>query len=110
MKRNLLIITIAFVVTFTTIFSFRVSTDALAVVFGVVLGVVATIPTTVLATYLLIRPRANQEPTSHAVQQPPVVVINAPDKPAVSTPAALPAFTSSSQARKWTVIGDTDTE
>jgi len=112
MKRSLLIITVAFVVTFTAIFTIRASADALAVVFGVVLGVVATVPTTVLVTYVLTRPRLNQQPSpvSPLAQQPPVVVINAPDKPAVSAPPVLPALTAPAQSRKWTVIGDTETE
>lgn len=109
MKRSLLIIIVAITVTFTAIFTIRASTDALAVVLGVVLGVAATLPTTALVTYLLTRSRLNQQ-VSHAPQQPPVVVINAPDKPAVSTPQALPALTAPAQSRKWTVIGDADTD
>jgi hypothetical protein len=113
MKRNLLIITVAFVVTLTTIFGFRASADALAVVFGVVLGVVASVPTTFLVTYLLTRPRSGYDatsPPSFPQQQPPVVVINASEKPAISGPATLPALSPPAQTRKWTVIGDTETE
>ncbi len=112
MKRSLLIIAVAFVVTLTAIFGIRASADALAVVLGVVLGVVASVPTTFLVTYILTRPRSgyNVSPTPHMSQQPPVVVINAPEKPAISAPSAMPALAPAIQARKWTVIGDADTE
>lgn len=113
MKRSLLIITIAFVVTLTIIFGLRASADALAVVVGVVLGVVASVPTTFLVTYLLTRPRAGYNGTaspSFPQQQPPVVVINASEKPAISGPAMPPALSAHTHARKWTVIGESETE
>jgi hypothetical protein len=112
MKRTVLTITVAFVVTATAIFGIRASTDALAVVLGVILGVAASVPTTFLVTYLLARSRFNQPPghPTYTSPQPPVVVINSPDKPAVSTPPALTTLNSPTQSRKWTVIGDSDTE
>ena len=112
MKRTALIITVAFVITTTAIFGIRASTDALAVVLGVILGVAASVPATVLVTYLLSRPRANQAPGQlpYASPQPPVVVINSPDKPAVSAPPALTALNAPAQSRTWTIIGDADTE
>jgi len=111
MKRSLLILSIIFVVTLAVIFGVRASPDALAVVIGVVLGVLASVPTTALLTYLLTRPRsAANGALAQAAHQPPVVVINAPEKPAVTTPPALPALSPPASARKWTVIGDSDTE
>lgn len=112
MKRNILIIITAFVVTLSAIFGIRASADALAVVLGVILGVIASAPTTLLLTYVLMRHHgqhhspASDRPTS---PQPPVVIINASDKPAISTPPSLPPPSSlPSSGRKWTVIGDAD--
>lgn len=111
MKRTLLISVISFAVTLAIIFGIRASADALAVVLGVVLGVVASVPTTLLVTYILARPRSNPEtPSPQMMQQPPVVVINASEKPAVSSSPTLPVLSAAPQARKWTVIGDVDTD
>ncbi len=111
MKRNLLIIITAIAITITAIFSLRASVDALAVVIGVVLGVGASVPTTLLITYILTRPHNNQGLAQQAglSGQPPVVVINTQDKPAVAGSAMLPALTTPAQNRKWTVIGDVET-
>jgi len=111
MKRSLLIIGVAFVVTLAVIFGIRASADALAVVLGVILGVLASVPTTFLVTYLLTRSRHETRPSYPAQQlsqQPPVVVINAPDKPAISSPVT--PVNSPAPGRKWTVIGDSDTD
>ena len=111
MKRSLLIIALAFTITVAAIFSIRASADALAVVLGVILGVAASVPTTFMVTYLLTRPRANTEAAPpHFPHQPPVVVINASDKAAMPSQPALPALPSPAHARKWTVIGDSDTD
>ena len=111
MKRSILIIVIAFTITIAAIFSIRASVDALAVVLGVILGVVASVPTTFLVTYLLIRPRSNIEPhPTHFAPQPPVVVINASDKATLPAQSTLPALAPPAHSRKWTVIGDSDTD
>jgi len=111
MKRAFLISVISFAVTLAIIFGIRASADALAVVLGVVLGVIASVPATFLVTYMLTRPRFNNgTPSQQAPQQPPIVVINAPDKPLVSSPSSLPVLSSAPQTRKWTVIGDVETE
>jgi energy-coupling factor transporter transmembrane protein EcfT len=112
MKRGIFISAIAFAIALAVIFGVRASTDALAVILGVILGVAASVPTTFLVTYMLIRPNANQftTPSQPIAAQPPVVVINTSDKPAVSAPPSLPLLGSPNQSRKWTVIGDPDTE
>lgn len=112
MKRSLLIMAITFSVTVAVIFGLRVSADALAVVIGVVLGAAASIPTTFLFTYLLLRnrPAATGDPPRSGYPQPPVVVINAADKPSVSAPPALPGIASAAPgSRQWTMIGDEET-
>ena len=106
---------VVFMITLAIVFGLRVSADALAVVIGVLLGIGASVPATALVVYMLMRPRANhQHPYSpQAPQQPPVVIINASD-PArqlgAGPPPAWPTPGPTVQARKWTVIGDTDTE
>jgi hypothetical protein len=44
--------------------------------------------------------------------QPPVVVINATDRTALTSPSTLPLSLpySTEPTRKWTVIGDTETD
>ncbi|HMR66743.1 MAG TPA: hypothetical protein PKE64_22255, partial [Anaerolineae bacterium] len=79
MKRYLLLLSLALVVTLVGIFSLRASVDALAVILGVILGVAATGPTTILLLYVLLRQQKQQslsEPPYPAPAQPPVVVIN----------------------------------
>jgi hypothetical protein len=114
MKRGLLFTVLAFVITLAVVFGLRASADALAVIIGVILGVVASVPTTFLITYALLRSGQHQlPPPGHhpfPAQQPPVVVINAPEKPAIMAAPTLPMLTPASQARKWTVIGDEETE
>jgi hypothetical protein len=115
MKRAILIMGLTFMVTLAIIFGLRVSADALAVVIGVILGIVASVPTTALVVYMLMRPRANyqQQVPPQAFQQPPVVVINASDpnrQLGAAPPPSWPSPGPTVQARKWTVIGDTDTE
>jgi hypothetical protein len=111
MKRYLLLLSLAFVVTLAGIFSLRASVDALAVILGVVLGVAATGPTTLLLLYILLRQQKQQslsEPPHPVSPQPPVVVINTSDKPAGFSPPMLsrpPAAT----GRQWTVIGEAET-
>lgn len=111
MKRALLISVISFAVTLAIIFGIRASADALAVVLGVVLGVIASVPTTFLVTYMLTRPHTNSvAPSSQISQNPPIVVINAPDKPAISPAPTLPTLSAAPQTRKWTVVGDIETD
>jgi hypothetical protein len=111
MKRSLLIIAIAFTITVAAIFGVRASADALAVVLGVILGVVASVPTTFMVTYLLTRPRSNNDAASPQLpHQPPVVIINASDKATMPPQPVLPALTSPGHSRRWTVIGDSDTD
>ena len=115
MKRAILIMGVVFMITLAIVFGLRVSADALAVVIGVILGITASVPTTALVVYMLMRPRPNyqQQFPPQAAQQPPVVVINASD-PArqlgAGPPPSWPTPGPTVQARKWTVIGDTDTE
>ena len=106
---------VVFMITLAIVFGLRVSADALAVVIGVILGIGASVPATALVVYLLMRPRANhQQPYSpQAPQQPPVVIINASDPTrqlGAGPPPSWPTPGPTVQARKWTVIGDTDTE
>jgi hypothetical protein len=112
MKKGLLITVLGFAITLTAIFGIRASTDALAVILGVILGVAASVPTTFLVTYILTRSGHNHLTPSIQQQMPvhpPVVVINAPEKPTLSSTPTLPLLTPTSQTRKWTVIGDTET-
>ena len=113
MKRGLLIIGVIFAIALAIVFGTRVSADALAVIVGVVLGIVASVPTTLLAIFILTRQRQGLDRgLPQAPQQPPVVIINATDKTAL-TPPSTPALSlpyPSDAARKWTVIGDTETD
>lgn len=109
MKRGFLIIGIVFAITFAIIFGTRISADALAVIVGVVLGIGAGIPTTVLAIFIMTRRQGVDRNLPQAVQ-PPVVIVNTPDRAALSAPPALPAPYPSDLGRKWTVIGDSETE
>ncbi len=112
MKRSLLIISIVFTITLVIVFGVRASPDAMAVVIGVILGVVASVPTTLLLVFALTRQQNKLEKTSQQMPpQPPVFVINAGDKAQSYTPPALPPpHLSADNGRKWTVIGDTETD
>ncbi|MCB0209763.1 MAG: hypothetical protein KDJ52_10550 [Anaerolineae bacterium] len=112
MKRYLLILGVAIVVTFTALFSLRASVDALAVVIGVILGVVASVPTTFLFTYLVMRQHTQQAmtmPGHQTAAHPPIVVINGSEKPAMAGSPILPP-PAGIQGRSWTVIGDVETD
>ncbi len=115
MKRGFLIIGLTFVMTLAVVFGFRASADAMAVVIGVILGVAAGIPTTLLMVYVMTRQQNKLDKTSQTPPQPPVFVINAGDKQPYNSsnsfPPALPMPHASNQSgRKWTVIGDTETD
>jgi energy-coupling factor transporter transmembrane protein EcfT len=112
MKRSFLMIGIIFIITLAVIFGFRASADAMAVVIGVLLGVVASIPATLLLVYGLTRQPNRLDRTTQAMPpQPPVFVINTSDKPQPYSPPLLPApYLPAENGRKWTVIGDTETE
>ena len=110
MKRGLLVIGLVFAITFAIVFGTRISADALAVIVGVILGIGAGIPTTLLAIFIMTRRQGLDRNLPPSPQQPPVVIVNAPDRTALSAPPALPAPYSSDLARKWTVIGDSETE
>jgi hypothetical protein len=109
MKRGLLIIGIVFAITFAIVFGTRISADALAVIVGVILGIGAGIPTTLLAIFIMTRRQALDK-TLPPSSQPPVVIVNTPDRAALSAPPAFSAPYPSDLARKWNVIGDSDTE
>ena len=112
MKRGSLIIVGLFAVTLAVVIGLRVSADALAMIVGVILGVLAGVPTTFLLTWAVLRGRLQGDGVSPAAsQQPPVVLINATDRPpAVSTPVALPAASTLPTARRWTMVGEIDTD
>jgi hypothetical protein len=113
MKRSLLIIGVTVVITLAVVFGLRVSADALAVIIGVILGIMAGVPTTVLAIFIMTRQRQGLNGGLHpGAAQPPVVVINATDRPALASPStpALPLTYPAESIRKWTVIGDTETD
>ncbi|MEM7343104.1 MAG: hypothetical protein AAF485_02585 [Chloroflexota bacterium] len=113
MKRFVYIICIIFAVSLAVVIGIRLSADALAVVMGVVLGILATIPTAGLVAYIFSRQftRVERMPYQMSPQQPPVVVVNGTEQRASSnTLPALPAPTSLEPTRKWTVIGDVETE
>lgn len=111
MKKGLLIIGVTFAVTAAIVFGVRASTDALAAVMGVILGVVASVPTTVLVIFILTRSRPGDRNTMAAPQSPPVIVVNATERSALTTPPALPPPSYPAEpVRKWTVIGDAETE
>jgi hypothetical protein len=107
MKRSFLIIGIAFVITLALVFGLRASADAMAVVIGVILGVAAGIPTTLLILFVLMRQHGKPDPSVHPSSQPPVIVINAGDKPQAYTPQPPALLPAPNSGRKWTVIGDT---
>lgn len=113
MKRNLFIIGIVFAITLAIVFGTRVSTDALAVIIGVVLGIVAGIPTTLMVIFIMTRQRGlNPAGPAQVSPQPPVVVINATDRASLASPTSPPLSLPypAEPTRKWTLIGDTDTE
>jgi len=111
MKRVFLVIGLVFAITLAVTFSLRVSPDAMAVVIGVILGVAASIPTTLLLVYILTRQPRPENPVQPMPPQPPVFVINAAEKTPSYSPPLLPAsFTSPDNGRKWTVIGDVETD
>jgi hypothetical protein len=112
MKRSLLVIGITVAITLAIIFSIRVSPDAIAVVIGVVLGVAASIPTPLLFVYFLTRQQHKLDKTPPQMPpQPPVFVINAADKTHTQPPPALPPpYPHPDNGRKWTVIGDSETD
>jgi hypothetical protein len=114
MKRSFLIIGIVFAITLAVVFGARVSADALAVIVGVILGILAGIPTTLLVIFIMTRQRQglNSGGPAQVSSQPPVVVINATDRTSLASPASPPLSLSypTDPARKWTVIGDTETE
>ncbi|NJN98992.1 MAG: hypothetical protein HC875_35300 [Anaerolineales bacterium] len=97
--------------TFGIVFGTRVSADALAVIVGVVLGILAGIPTTLLAIFIMTRQRSGLSSGSpQAMGQPPVVVINAADRTAMTSPPPLSLPYTTEPTRRWTVIGDVETE
>ncbi len=111
MKRSLFIMGVVFAITLAVVFGSRVSADALAVIVGVILGILAGIPTTLLVIFILTRQRQTLErglPQTPA--QPPVVIVNATDRAALPPAPALPAPYSADSTRRWTVIGDSDTD
>lgn len=114
MKRIFLIIGIIFAVTLAIVFGMRVSADALAVIVGVVLGILAGIPTTLLVIFVMTRQRPGLNPGGYppVSAQPPVVIINATDRASMTSPStpALSLPYATEPTRKWTVIGDTETE
>lgn len=111
MKKGLLIIGVVFAITAAIVFGARVSADALAVVVGVILGVAASVPTTLLVTFILTRTRPGDRNAMAAPPSPPVIVVNAAERSALAAPPALPAPAYPPEpARKWTVIGEIETE
>ena len=112
MKRGLIIVGAAFAITLALILGFRVSADALAVIVGVALGIIASIPTTMLLIFVMTRQQNRLEKNmTHFPHQPPVVVVNAADKfQSQPSPPALPPPYAPNGARKWTVIGDLESD
>ena len=114
MKRSFLILGIVFTITLAFIFGTRVSADALAVIVGVILGILAGIPTTALVIFMLSRQRQglNLGSSAQTTSQPPVIVINATDRASLTSPSppALSLPYPTEPTRKWTVIGDSETE
>lgn len=113
MKRILLFTGLAFGVALALFFALRASPDAMAVVIGVVLGVAAGIPTTLLVVFVMTRQQGRSDKLHPQQTQPPVIVINSGDK-AQSLSPSLPALPMPSAnpngGRKWTVIGDAETD
>lgn len=110
MKKGLLIIGVVFTITATIVFGARVSADALAVVVGVILGVAASVPTTLLVTFILTRTRPGDRNAMAAPPSPPVIVVNAAERSALAAPALPAPAYPPEPARKWTVIGEVETE
>ena len=108
MKRSFLIIGITFIITLTLVFGLRASADAMAVVIGVILGVAAGISTTLLILFVVMRQNGKSDHQTQQPAQPPVIVINAGDKPQSYTPSPPALLPPSNGGRKWTVIGDTE--
>ncbi|MFN8457426.1 MAG: hypothetical protein U0401_22665 [Anaerolineae bacterium] len=110
MKKGLLIVGVTFAITAAIIFGTRVSADALAVVVGVFLGVLTSVPTTLLVIFILTRPKPGERNGIATPPSPPVIVVNAAERNALAAPPALPPPYPVEPVRKWTVVGDVETE
>ena len=110
-KRIVAVFSTLFVITLAIIFGLRVSADALGVIIGVILGIMASVPTTLLLVFILARQHKAERPPYGLPQQPPVIIVNGPDKPAgYTSPPALPIPYQTNGHRRWTVIGDEEPE
>ncbi len=92
MKTVITIIAVAAVVTLVGVVSYRLSSDALAIIIGVVLGLAALIPTLVMVAIMLRRGQTEEEPKPMYQPQPPVIVVSGGYGPPMMQPqqAALP--------------------
>jgi hypothetical protein len=112
MKQGLLLIGLTVAITLVIVFGWRASPDALGVVIGIGLGVIATVPATVLVIFMLTRNRVRLEPPPPSVTSPPVVIVNPPERAALPPPAPPPylPYPTESISRRWTIIGDGETD
>jgi energy-coupling factor transporter transmembrane protein EcfT len=105
-KRTIVFLSLAFVVTLAVVLGTRMSADALAVIVGVILGIVASIPTVFVVVFALTRRQSHLDRLGSASPQPPIVIVNGTEKAQGQPQAALPSPYLHNGNRKWTVIGD----
>jgi hypothetical protein len=110
MKRTLIWGGLAITITLTASLSWRVSPDALAVIVGLFLGIMATLPASLLLLFVVTRQTKLEKPATPWPQHPPVVVVNGAERAPAYGPPALPAPYTDPGQRRWTIVGDEETE
>ena len=76
MKKVVIVVVAAFVVTLAVMVGKRMSSDAMAVVVGIVCGIGASIPTSLLMIYLVGRRPDRAEETGAQPPVPSVMIVN----------------------------------
>jgi hypothetical protein len=107
MKKIIALAAIAFGITLAFVLGYKLSADALAILFGVILGVLATIPLGLILIWFISRQQAQlfaalQRQTSLNQAYPPVVVVS--PGPGASLPQS-PARPPLGGERRFNVIG-----
>ena len=120
MKTIITVIAVAAVVTLVGVVSYRLSSDALAIIIGVVLGLAALIPTLVMMAIFLRRGQGDEEPKPMYQPQPPVIVVSGGYGPPMMQQPQQAALPDPSQAlipappaqppRKFRMMGYESTE
>lgn len=118
MKRYIILLSLAIILVLIGVITFKLSTDALAVIMGVGLGILASIPTSVLLYYMLTRQGNNSlnTPGSRTVglpqnHHPPVVIVNGGNQPGLQAgpPPAQYQMEVPTQ-RTFTIVGEESTD